>query len=192
MVIERSRDNVQDLRIYRIKKEILPLITYYLLSVTITGCEDRLDYGLQFQVYDVHEVRLLMTAPTEIRQRAMTLLEQLPGESLIKAVEFLESLSHEFLQLSETSKTPNSETALLQIIQRRLSPEEQHRLSYLRQQNENEEITETEYQELLKYINRIEQQDAERAEALIQLAQLRQVDLKVLIDEFLPRDINVT
>ncbi|MEA5616769.1 hypothetical protein VB711_02790 [Cronbergia sp. UHCC 0137] len=133
-----------------------------------------------------------MTAPTEIRQRAMTLLEQLPGESLIKAVEFLESLSHEFLQLSETSKTPNSETALLQIIQRRLSPEEQHRLSYLRQQNENEEITETEYQELLKYINRIEQQDAERAEALIQLAQLRQVDLKVLIDEFLPTDINLT
>jgi hypothetical protein len=159
--------------------------------VTITGCEDRFDYGLQFQVY-VYEVRLLMTAPTEIRQRAMTLLEQLPGESLIKAVEFLESLSHEFLQLSETSKTPNSETALLQIIQRRLSPEEQHRLSYLRQQNENEEITETEYQELLKYINRIEQQDAERAEALIKLAQLRQVGLKVLIDEFLPTDINVT
>ncbi|BAZ87916.1 hypothetical protein [Dolichospermum compactum] len=133
-----------------------------------------------------------MTATTEIRQRAITLLEQLPGESLIKAVEFLESLSHEFLQLSAASKTPNSETALLQIIQRRLSPEEQHRLSYLREQNENEEITETEYQELLKYINRIEQQDAERAEALIKLAQLRQVDLKVLIDEFLSTDINVT
>jgi hypothetical protein len=162
-----------------------------MLILTITGCEDRFDYGLQFQVY-VYEVRLLMTAPTEIRQRAMTLLEQLPGESLIKAVEFLESLSHEFLQLSETSKTPNSETALLQIIQRRLSPEEQHKLSYLREQNENEEITETEYQELLKYINRIEQQDAERAEALIQLAQLRQVDLKVLIDEFLPTDINLS
>ena len=62
----------------------------------------------------------------------------------------------------------------------------------MRQQNENEEITETEYQELLKYINRIEQQDAERAEALIQLAKLRQVDLKVLINEFLPTDINIT
>ncbi|QYX30796.1 hypothetical protein [Sphaerospermopsis torques-reginae] len=133
-----------------------------------------------------------MTAPTEIRQRAITLLEQLPGESLVKAVAFLESLSHEYLQLSATPKTPNSETALLQIIQRRLSPEEQERLSYLRQQHENEEITETEYQELLKYINRIEQQDAERAEALIQLAQLRQVDLQVLIDEFLPTDINIT
>jgi len=104
----------------------------------------------------------------------------------------LSPVKHEFLQLSEASKTPNSETALLQIIQRRLSPEEQHRLSYLRQQNENEEITETEYQELLKYINRIEQQDAERAEALIQLAKLRQVDLKVLINEFLPTDINIT
>lgn len=133
-----------------------------------------------------------MTAPTEIRQKAITLLEQLPGESLVKAVEFLESLSHESLQLSAKPKTPNSETALLQIIQRRLSPREQERLSYLREQNENEAITETEYQELLKYINRVEQQDAERAEALIQLAQLRQVDLKILIDEFLFTDINVT
>jgi hypothetical protein len=133
-----------------------------------------------------------MTAPTEIRQRAITLLEQLPGESLVKAVEFLESLSHEFLQLSTTPKTSNSETSLLQIIQHRLSPEEQDRLSYLRQQNENGEITEAEYQELLTYISRIEQQDAERAEALIQLAQLRQVDLKVLINEFLPANINLT
>ena len=122
-----------------------------------------------------------MTAPTEIRQKAIALLEQLRGESLVKAVEFLESLSGEFLQRSETSKTPNSETALLQIIQRRLSPEEQDRLSYLRQQNEHEEITETEYQELLEYVNCVEQQDVERAEALINLAKLRQVDLKVLI-----------
>ncbi|MBD2384861.1 hypothetical protein [Cylindrospermum sp. FACHB-282] len=133
-----------------------------------------------------------MTAPTEIRRRAMTLLEQLPRESLVKAVEFLESLSHESIQLTETPKTPNSEAALLQIIQHRLSPEAQDKLSYLRQQNETGEITETEYQELLTYIDRIEQQDAERAEALIQLAQLRQVDLKVLINEFLPTDNNVT
>jgi hypothetical protein len=133
-----------------------------------------------------------MTAPTEIRQRAIALLEQLPGESLVKAVEFLESLSHQSLQLSETPKTSTNETALLQIIQHRLSPQEQDRLSYLRQQNEMGEITETEYQELLTYINRVEQQDAERAEALIHLAQLRQVDLKVLINEFLDKDINVT
>ncbi|MDD1414324.1 hypothetical protein MEN41_06575 [Dolichospermum sp. ST_con] len=133
-----------------------------------------------------------MTVTTEIRQRAIELLEQLPGESLIKAVEFLEVLSHESLQLSQTQGYSISEVALLQIIQHRLSFEQQNRLSYLREQNENEEITEIEYQELLTYIDRIEQQDAERVQALIQLAQLRQVDLNVLINQFSPTDINLT
>lgn len=131
-----------------------------------------------------------MAIPTEIRQRAIALLEQLPGESLARAVEFLEILSHEALQESET--TPEvKETALLETIQRRLSPEDQQRLAYLRQRNEAEEITDAEHQELLVYIDRVEQQDAERAEALIKLAQLRQVDLKVLIQEFLPTHSNV-
>ncbi len=43
-----------------------------------------------------------MAVPTEIRKRAIALLEQLPGESLLKAVEFLEALSHEPLLVSET------------------------------------------------------------------------------------------
>jgi hypothetical protein len=131
-----------------------------------------------------------MTAPTEIRQRAIALLEQLPGESLVKAVEFLESLSHQALQVSETKTYKTRETDLIQIIQRRLSAEQQERLNYLRQQNETEEITETEHQELLIYVELIEKQDAERAEALIQLAQIRGVDLQVLIHEFLPTHIN--
>jgi hypothetical protein len=131
-----------------------------------------------------------MTVPTEIRQRAIALLEQLPGESLVRAVQFLEALSHEALQESE--RTPEaSETALLEIIQRRLPSEDQQRLAYLRQRNEAEEITDTEHQELLVYIDRVEQQDAERAEALIKLAQLRKVDLKLLIKEFLPTHSNV-
>ncbi len=132
-----------------------------------------------------------MAVPTEIRQRAIALLEQLPGESLVKAVEFLETLSHEALQGSEAPRSSVGEAALLQIIQRRLSSEEQDRLAYLRQQNEMGAITDTEHQELLMYVKRVEQQDAERAEALIKLAQLRQVDLKVLINEFLPTYSNV-
>ncbi len=131
-----------------------------------------------------------MAAPTEIRQRAIAILEKLPGESLVRAVEFLETLSHEALQESET--TPEvKETALLETIQRRLPPEDQKRLAYLRQRNEAEKITDAEHQELLVYIDRVEQQDVERAEALIKLAQLRQVDLKVLIQEFLPTHSNV-
>ena len=121
-----------------------------------------------------------MTAPTEIRQRAIALLEQLPGESLIKAVEFLESLSHQALQVSETKISETRETDLIQIIQRRFSSEQQDRLNYLRQQNETGEITEIEHQELLIYVELIEKQDAERAEALIQLAQMRGVDLQLL------------
>ncbi len=132
-----------------------------------------------------------MAVPTEIRKRAIALLEQLPGESLVKAVEFLEALSHEALQVSEAPNPEISEAALLQIIQHRLSPEEQDRLAYLRQQNEIGVITDTEHQELLMYVERVEQQDGERAEALIKLAQLRQVDLKVLINQFLPKYSNV-
>ncbi|MBC1241672.1 hypothetical protein [Nostoc sp. 2RC] len=133
-----------------------------------------------------------MTAPIEIRKKAIALLEQLPRESLVKAVEFLEYLSHEASQVSETPKPQASEATLIEIIQRCLPPQEQDKLTYLRQQNETGEITETEHQELLMYIERVEQQDAKRAEALIQLAQLRNVDLKVLINEFLPTHIYVT
>ncbi|MBN3957610.1 MAG: hypothetical protein HWQ39_01730 [Nostoc sp. NMS8] len=131
-----------------------------------------------------------MAVPTEIRKRAIALLEQLPGESLVKAVEFLEALCHEALQVSEAPNPQVSEAALLQIIQHHLSPEEQDRLAYLRQQNEIGVITHTEHQELLIYVERVEQQDAERAEALMKLAQLRKVDLKVLINDFLPKHSN--
>ncbi|BAZ17869.1 hypothetical protein NIES4071_97500 [Calothrix sp. NIES-4071] len=132
-----------------------------------------------------------MTAPTEIRERAIALLDQLPRESLLRAVEFLEALSYEALQVSEAPKSEVDEAALLQVIQKRLPLEQRERLDYLRQQNENGEITETEHQELLIYIDRVEQQDAERVEALIQLAQLRSCDLKILIDEFLPKYSNI-
>ena len=132
-----------------------------------------------------------MTAPTEIRQRAIALLEQLPGESLIKAVEFLESLSHQALQVSETKISETRETDLIQIIQRRFSSEQQDRLNYLRQQNETGEITEIEHQELLIYVELIEKQDAERAAAMIELSQMRGVDLPLLINEFLPTNISV-
>lgn len=120
-----------------------------------------------------------MTAPTSIRQKAIALVEQLPDDQLIQAVEFLETLS------DKAASTPQ-ESALLHIIQRQLPPDDHARLQYLRQQNEAGEITTAEHQELLAYVDRIEHHDAERAAALIQLAQLRQVDLKQLVKAFLP------
>jgi len=139
----------------------------------------------------VNEVRFSMAVATEFRQRAIELLENLPGESLVKAVEFLESLAHTAIQASATADLAVSEAALLEIIQRRLSPEDQARVTYLRQQNETGVITDIDHHELLVYVDRVERQDGDRAEALIKLAQMRQVDLKVLVDEFLPTHHNV-
>ena len=72
------------------------------------------------------------------------------------------------------------------VIQRRLSAEDRLRLTYLQQQKEAEMLTESEYQELLAFVEQIEHQDAERAAALLQLSELRNVDLKTVVDEFLP------
>jgi hypothetical protein len=49
-----------------------------------------------------------------------------------------------------------------------------------------ETITEAEHQELLTFIDPIEQMDAERVEAMIQLAQSRKVNLNIIIQKFLP------
>jgi hypothetical protein len=132
-----------------------------------------------------------MAISTEIHQKALSLLEQLPQKSLNKAVEYLETLSQNVQQETVNSSIVSNENQLIEIIQLRLSPDKQKRLDYLRQQNETGKITEQEHQELLNYVDQIEEQDAQRAEALIQLAQLRQVDLKIIIDEFLPNKLSV-
>ena len=132
-----------------------------------------------------------MTISIEKRQKALSLLEKLPKESLNKAVEYLETLSQNVQQETVNSIIVSNENQLIEIIQLRLSPDKQKRLDYLRQQNETGKITEQEHQELLNYVDQIEEQDAQRAEALIQLAQLRQVDLKIIIDEFLPNKLSV-
>ena len=119
-----------------------------------------------------------MTASSDIRQRARELVEQLPGNSLSQAVAFMETL--------HPDRGAALEQPLLDRIQQTRSPEDQARLAYLRQQQEAETISDSEYEELLAFVERVEQQDAERAEALIQLAELRNVDLKVVVSEFLP------
>jgi hypothetical protein len=127
-----------------------------------------------------------MTAPTLIRQKAIALLEQLPDDQLVQAVKFLEELSYQTSQQGEIASCSLQEDTLLQIIQHRLPSDDQDRLNALRQRNEAGSITDVEHQELLTYVDRVEQQDANRAAALIQLAQLRHADLKTLLNEFLP------
>ncbi|WP_238360996.1 hypothetical protein [Iningainema tapete] len=102
------------------------------------------------------------------------------------AVELLEALCCEASQQSIGATSKSQEEVLVQIIQRRLPEDDQIRLTYLRQQNESDEITEAEHQELLAYVDQVELEDAERAEALIELAKIRGVDLQTLVSEYLP------
>jgi hypothetical protein len=124
---------------------------------------------------------MIMTAI--LRQRLQTLVETLPEESLLQAESLLVQLNPAIGLVDHRS---NEEAPLLEIIHRRLRPQEQARLNALRQRLADETITETEHQELLAFIDPIEQMDADRVEAMIQLAKLRQVDLNTIIQEFLP------
>jgi hypothetical protein len=127
---------------------------------------------------------MIMTAI--LRQRLQTLVETLPEESLLQAESLLVQLNPSIGLVDDQS---SQEAPLLAIIQRRLPPQEQARLNTLRQRLADETITETEHQELLAFIDPIEQMDADRVEAMIQLAQLRKVDLNTIIQEFLPNPL---
>jgi hypothetical protein len=129
-----------------------------------------------------------MDTGTEIKKRAISLVEQLSQEMLEEAVQLLEALSLKS-DRPKPKYSPNSEeNDLLRIVQRQLPQEEQVRINYLRQKNENGEITDAEHRELLKSIEKVEYQDAERAAALIKLAEIRNVDLATVIEEFTPKE----
>jgi hypothetical protein len=127
-----------------------------------------------------------MVLSSNIRQRAKDLVDQLPDSSLQQAITLLESLQP---PVAAPQPSPEAETDLLAIIQWRLPPEEQTRLAYLRQRSETDSLSPAEHQELLVYSDRLEQHDAERAAALIQLAQLRQLPLEQLLTKFLPAHV---
>ena len=124
-----------------------------------------------------------MAISTGDRQKVMQLVEQLPEESLSEVIELLSNLLRQTRQ-SQPLISSSSEEFLLQVIDRRLLPDDQARLDYLREQNESGDITEAEHQELLDFVSRVENEDAQRAAAILQLAQIRKVDVLSLIKEF--------
>ena len=111
-----------------------------------------------------------MAISTGDRQKVMQLVEQLPEESLSEVIELLNNLLRQTRQ-SQPLISSSSEKLLLQVIGRRLLPDDQARLDYLREQNESADITEAEHQELLDFVSRVENEDAERVAAILQLAQ---------------------
>ncbi|MFZ4657509.1 MAG: hypothetical protein ACOYNY_10880, partial [Caldilineaceae bacterium] len=77
-----------------------------------------------------------------------------------------------------------AEQALLQlIVAQRLAESDQKRLACLREKCEDETLTPEEHTELLRYVQRVEQQDVTRVEALIELAQMSGVTFHELMQQ---------
>ncbi|WP_199789340.1 hypothetical protein [Sorangium cellulosum] len=110
------------------------------------------------------------------------LIEDLPSESLQELVRFIEYLRFRREQEAK-EKAADVEAPLLAIIHRRLPPEDQRRLSALRASKEERALTPEEHAELLVYVERVEREDAERAQALVELSRLRRVPLAALMAE---------
>ncbi|MEQ8969773.1 MAG: hypothetical protein RIE73_05180 [Coleofasciculus sp. C1-SOL-03] len=114
-----------------------------------------------------------MAPATDIHQKAIALIGQLPQDKLIAVVQLLEFLA----QPPQSSTVSPQETQLLGVIESHISEEEQVHLNTLRDRCEWGELSEAEYQELIGYEDLLEEKRVKRLEALIQLAQIRNIDL---------------
>jgi hypothetical protein len=123
-----------------------------------------------------------MTTYSPSRQRVLELIDELPSSVIPDVINYLESLRSTRLE-KDVANPPADEKVLLEVIGRKIPIPDRKRLSYLREKQDQETINEAEYQELLDYVDRVEQLDAERAAALLKLAELRQVSVSTLLAE---------
>jgi hypothetical protein len=112
-------------------------------------------------------------------------------EQLIRAVELLpqqelESFVAQIVALRAQRSAPHlnqEETTLLLQINAGILPELQRRFNELVAKRQMETMSSAERTELIQITNEIEQRDAQRLAALIELAYLRQIAVPVLMDE---------
>ena len=106
--------------------------------------------------------------------------EVLHGLSELQKDEF-ETFVGKILSLQAQRKALNlskDETNLLQKMNVRLGIDDEAKLKYLNAKLRDETLTKDEHTELMALLERVEQLDAERMDALIQLAALRRVALE--------------
>ena len=114
---------------------------------------------------------------------------QIPLENLLHGVEQLsladlENFVAQVMQIQAQRKAPSltaKETELLLGINKGLSPNIWQQYEELKQKRRAETLTEIEHQTLLEISNQIEEANAQRVEALTQLAALRNVSLDTLM-----------
>ncbi|MFN8488623.1 MAG: hypothetical protein U0350_13570 [Caldilineaceae bacterium] len=116
----------------------------------------------------------MVEVPVQIRVPDLVkVLEQLPANELDELI----------LQAHLIQKRHQSEADLLETIYHPLPADKQARLRELSTKSEMESITEPERAELLKLVEVAENASVARAEALIVLAQKRQISIDQLLHE---------
>ena len=116
---------------------------------------------------------------------------EVSAEQLFRAVERLpqqelETFVAQIVALRAQRSAPHlnqEETTLLLQINAGISPELQRRFNELVAKRQQETISPAELTELIQVTDEIEQRDAQRLAALIELAQHRQTTVTVLMDE---------
>ncbi|MEW6125569.1 MAG: STAS/SEC14 domain-containing protein [Acidobacteriota bacterium] len=133
------------------------------------------------------------------KKKALSLGEPMPviqvqaklsADELLQAVEQLstqelDKFAGEVLKVQARRKAPRPskrESALLLKIKEAFPKDKQRRYNKLYSKLQEETITEKEYQELLPLVKEQEQLNVRRLEALIKLAQIRQVSVDELMD----------
>jgi hypothetical protein len=122
----------------------------------------------------------------DIQVRSQVSLDELLNSMAQLKTPELEHFIDQALTLRARRIAPSfrhGETRLLQKINRGLPPHVQRRYNELTARRRAETLTPKEHQELLTLIDRIERADAERAQALTKLAQLRNVPVMTLMAE---------
>lgn len=119
------------------------------------------------------------------------LQSQISLDALVGGVEQLSTADLEWLTnqvLAVRAKRrapslPQKEAELLQKINQGLPAETQQRFDLLTTKRRAETLTDEEYEELLELVDEIELRDAKRVEYLAELAQLRNVSLRTLMQQ---------
>ncbi len=107
-------------------------------------------------------------------------VEQLPPQELTKFARQVVALQ---AKQGGGLLADDEEQVLLSVVEQRLPPDLQARLDTLRAESRHRPLTTSEQTELLQFVQRVEQQDLQRTEALIELAQKRGISLPALLDE---------
>lgn len=111
--------------------------------------------------------------------------EVLDGVSKLDTPELEHFLTEVSVLLAQrkVSNFSKAESRLLQKINQHLPVQTQKRYQQLTKKRQNEDITTEEYEELLALVDTVEQADAERLQALIELSQLRKTSLENLMEK---------